>query len=82
MSVLILEAGADPAALTSKGLPEDYDVPAFDPFASENRAIAWNYWVHDFGDDIKRRTRPPGSMQEGVLYPRASTLGVAPHIMR
>ena len=38
MSVLILEAGADPAALTSKGLPEDYDVPAFHPFASENRA--------------------------------------------
>ena len=29
MSVLILEAGADPAALPSKGLPEDYDVPAF-----------------------------------------------------
>jgi choline dehydrogenase len=29
MSVLILEAGAAPAALPSKGLPEDYDVPAF-----------------------------------------------------
>ena len=29
MSVLILEVGAPPAALPSKGLPEDYDVPAF-----------------------------------------------------
>ena len=75
MSVLILEAGADPAAAPSKGLPEDYDVPAFHTFASENRAMAWNYWVHDFGGDAKRRARPPGSMQEGVLYPRASTLG-------
>jgi choline dehydrogenase len=29
MSVLILKAGAVPAALPSKDLPEDYDVPAF-----------------------------------------------------
>ena len=67
MSVLILEAGADPAALPAKGLPEDYDVPAFHAFASENRAIAWNYWVHDFGDDAKRRARPPGSDRKSVV---------------
>src|SRR5262249_55491600 len=37
-------------------------------------AIAWNFRVHDFGNDACRRlpkTNPP----EGVLYPRASTLG-------
>ena len=75
MSVLILEAGADPAAVTGKGLPQDYDVPAFHAFASENPAIAWNYWVRNFGGDAKRRARPAGTEQPGVLYPRASTLG-------
>jgi len=75
MSVLVLEAGADPADLKAEGLPQDYDVPAFHPFASENKAMAWNFWVHDYGDDAKRRARPPGNFQPGVLYPRASTLG-------
>ena len=58
MSVLVLEAGADPAALKAEGLPQDYDVPAFHPFASENKAMAWNFMVHDFGDDAERRRRP------------------------
>jgi len=75
MSVCILEAGADPDALQADGLPEDYNVPAFHPFASENKAIAWNYFVHDFGDDKQRMSRPPDNPQRGVLYPRASTLG-------
>ena len=75
MSVLVLEAGADPATLRAKGLPEDYAVPAFHPFASENRAIAWNYRVHDFGDDAGRRPGFDASGRPGVLYPRASTLG-------
>jgi choline dehydrogenase len=75
MSVLVLEAGADPATTTGEGLPQDYDVPAFHAFASENPAIAWNYYVRDFGGDAKRRARPAGSEAPGVLYPRASTLG-------
>ncbi len=75
MSVLVLEAGADPAALKAGGLPEDYDVPAFHPFASENKAMAWNFMVHDFGDDAERRRRPENDPPPGVLYPRASTLG-------
>ena len=49
MKVLVLEAGADPAELEAEGLPQDYDVPAFHPFASENEAMAWNFRVHDFG---------------------------------
>jgi choline dehydrogenase len=75
MSVLVLEAGADPDALKAGGLPEDYDVPAFHPFASENKAMAWNFMVHDFGDDAERRRRPENDPPPGVLYPRASTLG-------
>ena len=65
----------DPATLRAKGLPEDTEVPAFHPFASENRAIAWNYRVHDFGDDAERRPGVDASGRPGVLYPRASTLG-------
>lgn len=75
MKVLVLEAGADPAELEAEGLPQDYDVPAFHPFASENEAMAWNFRVHDFGDDAKRRPGPDAAGRSGVLYPRASTLG-------
>ena len=74
-SVLVIEAGPDPATLEAEGLPQDYDVPAFHPFASENMAMAWNFWVHDYGDDAKRRSRGGGQPTPGVLYPRASTLG-------
>ena len=35
-SVLILEAGGDPLQLKDERLPEDYQVPAFHAFASEN----------------------------------------------
>jgi choline dehydrogenase len=75
MSVLVLEAGADPAILRAQGLPADYDVPAFHPLSSENKAIAWNYRVHDFGDDAERRIGVDACGRSGVLYPRASTLG-------
>ncbi len=50
-------------------------MPAFHPFASENKAMAWNFLVHDFGDDAERRRRPENDPPPGVLYPRASTLG-------
>jgi len=75
MSVIVLEAGADPAGLSAESLPDDYDVPAFHPFASENTAMAWNYRVHDFGDDAERRPDVDAMGRCGVLYPRASTLG-------
>ena len=75
MKVLVLEAGADPRELAADGLPQDYDVPAFHPFASENRAMAWNFRVHDFGDDSQRRPGQDATGRSGVLYPRASTLG-------
>jgi len=76
MKVLVLEAGSDPRGGRNpeSGLPEDYDVPAFHTFATENEAMAWNFMVHDFGDDAQRR-RPPSDPPPGVLYPRASALG-------
>jgi len=73
MNVLLLEAGADPGA-AAPGLPQDYDVPAFHPFASENPAMTWNFFVRDFGDDAGRR-RNPAEAPPGALYPRASALG-------
>jgi choline dehydrogenase-like flavoprotein len=76
MKVLVLEAGGDPsdAAGQDPELPNQYEVPAFHPFASENPTMAWNFLVHDFGDDALRRL-PENSAPPGVLYPRASTLG-------
>lgn len=73
MKVLLLEAGGDPREENS-GLADQYQVPAFHPFASENPGMAWNFLVHDFGDDAQRRL-PVANPPEGVLYPRASALG-------
>jgi choline dehydrogenase len=75
MKILLLEAGSDP--VNSGQHPElasQYAVPAFHPFASENPIVAWNFLVHDFGDEALRRQhgREPSS---GVLYPRACALG-------
>jgi choline dehydrogenase len=76
MKVLLLEAGGDPGNLAGQDpeLPSQYEVPAFHPFASENSTMAWNFFVHDFGDDALRRL-PENNAPPGVLYPRASALG-------
>jgi choline dehydrogenase len=76
MKVLLLEAGDDPGnpANHDPELSNHYQVPAFHPFASENPAMAWNFMVHDFGDDARRRL-PEHDPPSGVLYPRASALG-------
>jgi choline dehydrogenase-like flavoprotein len=76
MKVLLLEAGGDPGnpANHDPELSNDYQVPAFHPFASENPAMAWNFFVHDFGDDA-RRCLAKHAPASGVLYPRASALG-------
>ena len=73
MKVLLLEAGSDPRE-ENPDLANQYRIPAFHPFASENPGMAWNFFVHDFGDDAERR-RPAANPPEGVLYPRASALG-------
>jgi choline dehydrogenase-like flavoprotein len=86
--VVLLEAGGDPKelagadAVSSEGrLPCDYDVPAFHAFASENEAMKWDFFVRHYADlekqklDPKYSTEYEGRAVDGVLYPRAGTLG-------
>lgn len=88
-SVILLEAGGDPRELKGADpihpdenrLPEDYDVPAFHAFASENEAMKWDFFVRHYGDknlqrlDWKYFAEIDGKKVDGVLYPRAGTLG-------
>jgi choline dehydrogenase-like flavoprotein len=74
--VVLLEAGGDPRLAADPRLPDDYDVPAFHPFASENPALRWDFFVrHDAC--AARQARDPNDRPAlgGVLYPRASGLG-------
>ena len=87
--VLVLEAGGDPRLLRggvrsmgdANRLPDDYDVPAFHPFATENEALRWDFFVRHYTDDQQQRLDPKyqtecdGRPVDGVLYPRAGTLG-------
>jgi len=90
-TVLLLEAGGDPKTMSggdpnpnTKGqnrLPDDYDVPAFHAFASENEAMSWDFWVRHYTDsamqekDKKYYKDYEGRPVDGVLYPRAGCLG-------
>jgi choline dehydrogenase-like flavoprotein len=88
-TVVLLEAGADPRELAGgdpvdpggNRLPEDYDVPVFHAFASENDAMSWNFFVRHYASDERQRRDPKyretwdGRPVDGVLYPRAGTLG-------
>lgn len=75
MHVILLEAGGDPRTdCTDPRFPCDYDVPAFHPFASENPAMAWNFFVEHYGN-AEQAKRDPKRSPNGVLYPRAGTLG-------
>ena len=87
--VLLLEAGGDPRKLAGgdtlgpgvNRLPEDYDVPAFHAFASENDAMKWDFFVRHYADRNLQKRDPKyyetwdGKPADGVLYPRAGTLG-------
>jgi choline dehydrogenase-like flavoprotein len=88
-SVILLEAGGDPRILhggdpvqpDKNRLPLDYDVPAFHAFASENDALRWDFFVRHYSNDSqqkldwKYREKVNGKDVDGVLYPRAGTLG-------
>jgi choline dehydrogenase-like flavoprotein len=88
-SVLLLEAGGDPRELSGgdpvnpeiNRLPNDYDVPCFHAFASENQAMKWDFFVRHYGDEAAQKLDPKyrevwnGARVDGVLYPRAGTLG-------
>jgi len=75
-SVLVLEAGGDPLQLNDERLPEDYQVPAFHAFASENPALRWDFFVRHYADEERQSCDPKYTPEkQGVLYPRAGTLG-------
>ncbi|MDT5346992.1 MAG: choline dehydrogenase [Mycobacterium sp.] len=88
-SVLLLEAGGDPHSLSGTNddqpgvnrLPDDYDVPSFHGFASENDAMRWDFFVRHYASDAMQEKDPKyrrdyrGVPVNGVLYPRAGTLG-------
>jgi choline dehydrogenase len=88
-SVMLLEAGGDPRKLKGgdpvqpdgNRLPHDYDIPAFHAFASENEAMKWDFFVRHYADDTVQKLDPKyreewgGRRVDGVLYPRAGTLG-------
>jgi choline dehydrogenase len=88
-TVILLEAGGDPRELNGgdpvqpevNRLPYDYDVPVFHAFASENAALRWDFFVRHYRDDKMQRRDPKyvaelnGKPVDGVLYPRAATLG-------
>jgi choline dehydrogenase-like flavoprotein len=88
-TVLLLEAGGDPRKLSGgdavepgvNRLPGDYDVPCFHPFATENEAIKWDFFVRHYASDALQRRDDKyseewdGKRVDGVLYPRAGTLG-------
>jgi choline dehydrogenase len=74
--VMLLEAGGDPLQSTGSRLPDDYQVPAFHAFASENPAMRWDFFVRHYADAKRQKSDPKFTAERnGVLYPRAGTLG-------
>ena len=75
-SVLLLEAGGDPGKVADPRLPEDYQVPAFHAFASENPAMRWDFFVRHYADAQRQlKDSKYSAAPGGVLYPRAGALG-------
>ncbi len=88
-TVILLEAGGDPRQMQGgdslhpdvNRLPYDYDVPVFHAFASENEAMKWDFFVRHYRDQQMQQRDPKyvadynGQLVDGILYPRAATLG-------
>ncbi len=75
MRVVLLEAGGDPLRETAPGLPEDYEVPAFHPLASEHPAMRWDFFVRHYTDDARQRRDPK-------WRPRGNSLSARRHARR
>jgi choline dehydrogenase len=75
-TVLLLEAGGDALTLADSRLPDDYNVPCFHAFASENEVMKWDFFVRHYASDAQQRCDPNFTPErDGVLYPRAGALG-------
>ncbi len=76
MRVFLLEAGGDPCTAEAPRLPDDYNVPGFHPFASENAATSWSFEVRHYADEDRQARDPKyDAARGGVFYPRAAALG-------
>ena len=74
LRVFLIEAGGDAPAEPVPGMPDDHDVPAFHPFASEHPAMRWDFRVRHYAD-AAQQSLDWKSRDDTVLYPRAATLG-------
>ena len=71
-SVVVLEAGGDPPADGNA----NYSVPAFHPFATEDAAMRWDFFVRHYSNSSQQARDPKFvAAQDGIWYPRAGTLG-------
>lgn len=67
--VCLLEAGGDAE-------PYTYQVPSFHAEATEDARLRWDYFVRHYENDARQRLDDKFvSARDGVLYPRAGTLG-------
>ncbi|ASG23131.1 GMC family oxidoreductase [Nitrospirillum viridazoti] len=76
--------GGDPYYPNENRLPDDYDVPVLHAFASENTGMRWDFFVRHYSDQAVQTSDPKyvpvypppnGRPVDGILYPRAGTLG-------
>lgn len=68
-SVLLLEAGDDHQC-------PYYSIPIMQAYASEDPDMRWGFFVHHYSDrDARSRDSKWVDTEDGVLYPRGSTLG-------
>ncbi len=67
--VVLIEAGGPDTDL-------NYEVPAFHPFASEDPALSWAFFVRHYTDQQQQqRDSKFVAAKNGIFYPRAGTLG-------
>ena len=85
--VLLLEAGGDPRMLSGTNdyqpgvnrLPDDYDVPAFHGFASENDAMRWDFFVRHYADEALQKRDPKYVHEYRGRWSTASFIRVPGH---
>ncbi|MHA7961078.1 GMC family oxidoreductase [Streptomyces sp. L500] len=68
MRVLLLDAGGADEN-------DNYAVPAFHADASEDPVQRWDYFVRHYADEQRHRRDSKIVPDQGILYPRAGTLG-------